>query len=309
MDSTLLFGFILLGCSIGFTRPALFITVGYGMAIAGIGIGLMLLMGLYLQRQELTYTGILLLIQSIMYIIYGLRLSGHIYYRETYSDFKKDPAHKMELNIAFPSTLFMWLSVSLLYYSYALPSLIGIRALKLNEYQNGYFHTIGLIIMGIGFFFESIGDYQKWASKKHNPSMYCKTGLYRLSRMPNYFGELAFWVGNYITCLGHTKSGFQIILSSLGSLFSIWLMIMASARLDHSQYERYKDQSEYIKYRETVPILIPFIPIYSLRMSSKTEFNVCFPSLTTWRRITCLFSFLFIFSFLDKRLTFQLFKQ
>lgn len=271
LDSLIVVGTILFGSCIGFTRPALFITVGYGLAIAGSGIAQLILIGLYLQAHSFSYMTALLVIHSIMYFVYGIRLGSYVFYREQTAAFRKDPAHKMEINIRFPNTLFMWLAVSLLYYSYSLPVLISIRSLKLGEHLNPGVHTLGLCVMAIGFLFEALGDYQKWTWKKTNPSLFCRTGLYRIVRMPNYFGELTFWLGNYLTCIGHSKSGFQILLSSIGTLFSLSLMIMASARLDRIQYERYKALDEYIDYRTSTPILFPLVPVYSLRLSSKTE--------------------------------------
>lgn len=276
MDSILQLGIILLGCSIGFSRSALFITIGYGMAIAVCGIELLVLIGLYQQTHSFTYMSIMILIHGLVYLLYGSRLAGFIYYREKNTEFKKDPSHRMEIEITFTGVIILWIGVSFLYYCYTLPPLISLRALKENGYLSPIIHTIGLIIMGIGFTFETVSDYQKWVSKAYNPDLFCSTGLFKLCRMPNYFGELLFWIGNYVTCFWDSKSGLQIILSSLGALFSCWLMISASARLDNAQFKHYHKNPEYINYRDSVPILIPSIPIFSLRMSNKTDYNCLF---------------------------------
>jgi hypothetical protein len=42
-------------------------------------------------------------------------------------------------------------------------------------------------------------------------------------------------------------------------------MMGSTKRLERAQYDRYGQAPEYQKYIQTVPVLFPFIPIYTLK--------------------------------------------
>lgn len=56
---------------------------------------------------------------------------------------------------------------------------------------------IGLVVWLIGFFFEVLGDKQldTFIQKKNKTSTIMKTGLWKYTRHPNYFGESTMWFG------------------------------------------------------------------------------------------------------------------
>ena len=57
--------------------------------------------------------------------------------------------------------------------------------------------SIGALIWSIGFYFETVGDWELMQFKKNpkNKGEILKTGLWSLSRHPNYFGESTMWWG------------------------------------------------------------------------------------------------------------------
>lgn len=59
------------------------------------------------------------------------------------------------------------------------------------------FSIVGLVIWVIGFFFESVGDYQlkKFKEDPANKGKLIRSGLWRYTRHPNYFGEATMWWG------------------------------------------------------------------------------------------------------------------
>ena len=61
---------------------------------------------------------------------------------------------------------------------------------------DGYF-IIGIILWLFGFIFEVIADEQKRKFRKNpdNTEQFITTGLWSISRHPNYFGEILIWVG------------------------------------------------------------------------------------------------------------------
>jgi steroid 5-alpha reductase family enzyme len=62
---------------------------------------------------------------------------------------------------------------------------------------------IGIVIWIIGFLFEAIGDYQL-DTFTHDPAhkgMLMQSGLWSITRHPNYFGEATMWWGIWLVTL------------------------------------------------------------------------------------------------------------
>ena len=61
----------------------------------------------------------------------------------------------------------------------------------------------GIMIWLIGFFFEAVGDYQLklFIAKPENKGKLMTTGLWSLTRHPNYFGEATMWWGIFLIAI------------------------------------------------------------------------------------------------------------
>ena len=105
---------------------------------------------------------------------------------------------------------------------------------------------------------------QKNNAKKVNPRRFVDTGLYRIVRCPNYLGEMIFWTGVVIVAIG-AASGLQWIVIAIGYIGIIFVMFSGARRLEIRQDKNYGTDPEYQKYVSSVPILLPFIPLYSVK--------------------------------------------
>ena len=119
--------------------------------------------------------------------------------------------------------------------------------------------------MAFGIIFESIADIQKNAAKKINPKRFVDTGLYRIVRCPNYLGEMIFWTGVLISGIGAVQGAGQWAVVLTGYIGIIFVMFSGARRLEIRQDKNYGSDPEYQKYVTTVPILLPFIPLYSVK--------------------------------------------
>jgi steroid 5-alpha reductase family enzyme len=75
---------------------------------------------------------------------------------------------------------------------------------------------LGLILWGVGFIFEAVGDWQL-AAFKSNPANKGKVmdqGLWAYTRHPNYFGECFMWWGIFLIAFS-TPNSWWTILSPL----------------------------------------------------------------------------------------------
>ena len=112
---------------------------------------------------------------------------------------------------------------------------------------------------------EILADLQKSKAKKVNPKKFVSTGLYKFVRCPNYFGELLLWTGVFGSGLNVLNSVTQWVFAVLGYIGIIYVMFSGARRLELRQDKNYGDDPEYQKYVSTVPIIIPLIPIFSVK--------------------------------------------
>jgi steroid 5-alpha reductase family enzyme len=79
-------------------------------------------------------------------------------------------------------------------------------------------------------------------------------GLWRISRHPNYFGEVTVWWGLYIMLLGLT---YQFDLYILAPLSMTLLFVFISIPMMEKKI--LKTRPEYKLYQEQVSMLIPYV--------------------------------------------------
>ena len=176
-------------CAIGFYKFVYFLSVGYGLAIAGGGIAILVM---YLLTPSPTPLW-LVAAQAALFLIYGARLSGFLLVREFRSaSFKKTNVAKDSLaknnekKMPFFVLFTIWIAVAALYVAQVSPMLFRYK----NQSTDIIFPAVGMGISMFGLIIESVADRQKSAQKKTRPDMVATQGLYRIVRCPNYFGEI-----------------------------------------------------------------------------------------------------------------------
>ena len=251
----LLFAAAMIISSIGFKNYVWFISLGYGFSIAGEGL-LMLL----LYRDTLSLGTLLC---CLLFILYGCRLGGYLAIREFKStSYKKNMTGEIKdgKTIPFGVKIAIWITCAALYVLQVVPVLYRLH----NGSGSNICTYIGASIMLFGVIFESAADLQKNAAKKVNPRRFVDTGLYRIVRCPNYLGEMIFWTGVLISGLGALSGIGQWIMALIGYAGIIFVMFSGARRLEIRQNKNYGNDPEYQQYIKTVPIMVPFIPLYSV---------------------------------------------
>ena len=250
----ILFGICMLVSSIGFKNYVWFISLGYGFSIAAQGVAMLIMYG-----QGLTLGTI---ITCVLFILYGLRLGGYLAIRECGgSAYKKNMKGEIKdgKTVPFGVKVAIWTTCAVLYVT----QVSGVFYRLLNAAQDNVFVFIGAAVMLMGVSLETAADIQKNNAKKINPRRFVDTGLYRIVRCPNYLGEMIFWTGVLISGIG-AVSGWQWLVVVIGYIGIIFVMFSGARRLEIRQNKNYGADPEYQKYVKTVPILLPFIPLYSV---------------------------------------------
>ena len=239
--------------SIGFVRLVWFISIGYGYAIAAMALVLGVVSG--------AAAGWLLLMQLALLCIYGVRLGTHCLVRDRNAAYRKAARENYgEPGGSLGLKLVIWISVSLLYVLMFSPAVFhalrGALALPCA--------LIGLGIMIVGLCIEWLADRQKSSAKKQAPDRFCDQKLFAWVRCPAYLGEMLFWIGNWVAGASAFDTWWHWVASLVGLVCIILIMFGSTKRLEASQLRRYGHLPEFQNYIQSVPVLFPWLPIYSL---------------------------------------------
>ncbi|MBP2026753.1 steroid 5-alpha reductase family enzyme [Acetoanaerobium pronyense] len=220
----------------------------------GWGIGFVIVAWYTTLRTLNLYTSNLVI--TILITIWGLRLFYHIIKRNwgkpedfRYANWRKEWG-KLVIPRAF---LQIYMLQGVFMFIVALPII-----LLNSENQSTFtiFGFVGLLIWTIGFFFESVGDYQLkvFKSNPENKGKIMDQGLWKYSRHPNYFGEATMWWGIAVIAFSSGAS----IASFISPITITYLLLFVSGvpMLEKSFAKR----PGYKEYKEVTPVFFPWFP-------------------------------------------------
>ena len=252
------FALSLLVCLCGFKKYVYFMSIGYGFSVAVIGAAMivMSLMGIF-PAAPAHY------IQFVLFIVYGMRLSGFLLIREI-----KNAAYRKTLREATGDEskmpvfvkVIMWLTMGVLYVAQT----SGVAFRLFNGCQTSLIQWIGIAISAFGIGLETVADQQKSAQKAKRPDMVATEQLYKIVRCPNYFGEILFWTGVTVSALDTLRGAGQWATVIIAYILIVFIMFNGAQRLEKRQMARYGNNPEYRAYADKTPIIIPLLPVYHL---------------------------------------------
>lgn len=195
-------------------------------------------------------------IQTTLVAIWALRLGSYLSFRimASGSDPRFNRVRDKPLKFFIYWTIQgIWVFVTLL------PTFILNAAKKDKPYNIKDY--LGWTFWIIGFLFESIADYQKlqFRNNPSNKGKFIRSGLWSISRHPNYFGEILLWFGLFLTA-SSVMEGAEY-LSILSPAFVAFLLIKVSGipLLEKSSFRKWGTSPAYVDYVQSTSILIPFI--------------------------------------------------
>ncbi len=140
------------------------------------------------------------LLVAVLVVVWGLRLAIRIYLRNRgkgedfrYKKWREDWGEHWRSR----AYLFVFVGQGVMML------LITIPIMLVNTYPGpslGWLDVAGVVVWGIGFFFEAVGDRQLdlFLRDPANRGKIMDRGLWRYTRHPNYFGEVTQWWGIYL---------------------------------------------------------------------------------------------------------------
>ncbi len=260
LEAGILLAIALLVSSLGIIRVVWFVSLGYAGSVTLIaGATAVLFRDVYTPWT---------LAHGALLIIYGVRLGGYLVRREllpAYAPARED-ARQRGADVKLALKPLIWVSVALLYVMMTAPYLLTLQCERLLAVISPSApQVIGMAIAAAGLGLEALADHQKSAYKAANPGRWCDVGLYRLVRCPNYLGEMVFWVGIFVSGLAAYDHAIHWIATVVGLVCIQLIMVGSTKRLEAGQLERYGEHADFQEYITSVPVLFPFVPIYTLK--------------------------------------------
>eukprot|EP01104_Vermistella_antarctica_P016500 TRINITY_DN5619_c0_g1_i2.p1 TRINITY_DN5619_c0_g1~~TRINITY_DN5619_c0_g1_i2.p1 ORF type:complete len:326 (-),score=68.46 TRINITY_DN5619_c0_g1_i2:39-1016(-) len=134
-----------------------------------------------------------------------------------------------------------------------------------HQYKLGLLPTdvIGLLLWAAGFILESVADQDKYQFKKalmargHPPhALWCRMGVWKYSRHPNYFGEMLLWFGLSIVIAGEVGYNLYSFIAFI-TITILLLFVSGIPPLEKAYDIRFAKNPNYAVYKKNTPLLIP----------------------------------------------------
>lgn len=244
--------------AVGWIYFIYFFSIGYGFGISALAVATAILFHDVITLPIALLCGVL--------FVYGIRLALYLLLRERRSASYKKILYQPENTAKKPLfVMFMiWISCALLYVGQMSPATFYLHNLAAGAPVNPTWAWIGAVIATLGVVIEMVADAEKSAAKRINAHRFVDTGLYRIVRCPNYFGEVLMWTGSFVVCFGSCCTAWQWVIATLGYIGIVYVMFSGARRLELRQQETYGAMPEFQAYIKRTPLIIPFVPIYSV---------------------------------------------
>ncbi|MGN8688600.1 DUF1295 domain-containing protein [Atopobiaceae bacterium HCP3S3_F7] len=162
--------------------------------------------------------------------------------------------------LSLPVRVLIWTTCALLYACEVSPVLFRLAA----GGATGPSTVAGALVMVAGIALESVADLQKSAQKRRDPHRFCDMGLFSFVRCPNYLGEVLCWTGVFVSGATALSGPAQWAAALFGYVGIVYVMFGGARRLEIRQNRNYGADPAYQAYVRATPILIPFVPLYSV---------------------------------------------
>lgn len=196
------------------------------------------------------------IVVTFLVTVWGLRLAYHIYgrHRKTAEDYRY-LKYRQSWGKWFylRSYLQIYILQGLLLFLVVSPVLI------INKFSGAefiFFDVIGVLFWGMGYFFESVGDYQlsEFIKNPNNKGKLMMSGLWSYTRHPNYFGEVLQWWGIWMLAIS-VPYGLWGIIGPITITFLI-LKVSGIPMLE----EKMMKHPDFNNYKKRVSMFFPLPP-------------------------------------------------
>ncbi len=193
------------------------------------------------------------IILAVLIIVWAVRLGSFLFLRisqdgsdSRFDKIKPDPVRFL----GTWSLQGLWVSMT---------AACALAAMTSNEVKPmSWLEAIGLGLWLLGFTVEVVADRQKRVFREqHGSGKFINTGLWSISRHPNYLGEITLWLGVALLAFP-VLQGWQW-LTAISPVFVYLLLTRVSGvpLLEKKSDKRWGDDPDYMAYKAKTPELFP----------------------------------------------------
>jgi len=126
----------------------------------------------------------------------------------------------------------------------------------------GFLAGLGAAVWACGFAVESVADFQKsrFRANAENQGRFIQTGVWAWSRHPNYFGEIAVWLGIALIALPALRGWQYVTLVSPVFVTLLLTKVSGIPMLEKRADAKWGGQEDYEDYKRRTPVLLPRPP-------------------------------------------------
>ncbi|WP_326503771.1 DUF1295 domain-containing protein [Rothia nasimurium] len=189
-----------------------------------------------------------------MVVIWSLRLASFLFWRvhKFGGDDRFDDIKPLKLRFFLTWTLQgLWVA--------ATASAAWIAMASTHRESMGLVSWIGVVVWLVGMTFEVVADLQKTAFKSNpaNQGKFISSGLWSVSRHPNYFGEITLWLGVFLVAAPVLVGWQWVALLSPAIVILLLTRVSGIPMLEKKAEKKWGHDPSYRAYVENTPVLIP----------------------------------------------------
>jgi steroid 5-alpha reductase family enzyme len=196
------------------------------------------------------------LLTTMMVIVWGTRLAVHIGSRHSG---KPEDARYAKWRQEWGKTFVLRSFLQVFVLQGILLTMVAFPIIMINTAPPSsftIFDIVGIWLWFLGFTVETVSDWQlaKFTKVPFHKGQIMTTGLWKYSRHPNYFGEVALWWGIYIIALS-IPSGWISIIGPL----TITVLILKVSGIPMLE-AGFKDNPAFQQYKQRTSAFFPLPP-------------------------------------------------
>lgn len=193
-------------------------------------------------------------ILAAMVLLWALRLGIFLFRRVTRAG--KDGRFD-ELKTSWQRFLLVWTMQALWVTFTAGAALAAITSQEREPL--GILGYAGIAIWVLGYGVEAVADAQKsaFSSDPTNKGEFIRTGLWSISRHPNYVGEILLWTGVAMVAAAALSGWQYLTLLSPVLIYAQLRFASGVPMLEERADEKWGDREDYQAYKRSTPVLFP----------------------------------------------------